>query len=103
MLLIRDFVTRLVTRKLLRPNGKFLDQYVTRNIPASLNDITYEISSKYDRRPDLLAHDLYGNSNLWWVFAERNPNTLKDPVGDFRAGVTISIPDKRRLIAGLGL
>ena len=84
-------------------NGKYLDQHVTRNIPASANDMVYEIASKYDRRPDLLAHDIYGNSFLWWVFADRNPNTLLDPVGDFRAGVTISVPDKSRLISALGL
>lgn len=84
-------------------NGKYLDQFVTRSVPASVNDITYTIGAKYNQRPDLLAYDLYGKSTLWWVFAERNPNTLKDPVGDFRAGVIISIPDKSRLIAGLGL
>lgn len=83
------------------PSGKYLDQYVTRNIPASLNDIRYEIGPKYNRRPDLLAYDLYGRSELWWVFAERNPNSLKDPVGDFLTGLVISIPNKQILLSML--
>lgn len=85
------------------PGGKYLDQYVTRNIPAALNDVRYEITSKYNRRPDLLAYDLYGKSELWWVFAERNPNSLKDPVGDFRTGLIISIPNKLTLLSTLGI
>lgn len=84
-------------------DGKYLDQYVIRNVPASVDDEIYEISSKYNLRPDLLAHELYGNSNLWWIFAERNPNTLLDPVGDFRTGVLISLPNKQTLISSLGI
>lgn len=84
-------------------DGAYLDQYVTRNVPASADDVVYEIAPKYNFRPDLLAYDLYGSSNLWWVFAERNPNTLKDPVGDFRAGVLISLPNKQTLTSSLGI
>jgi hypothetical protein len=84
-------------------SGKYMGQLVSRNVPASVNDLTYEISSKYNQRPDLLAYDLYGKSELWWVFAERNPNTLIDPVGDFRSGVIISIPDKKTLFSSIGI
>ncbi len=84
-------------------NGKYLDQYVTRNVPASVDDVAYEIATKYNLRPDLLAYDLYGNSNLWCVFAERNPNTLKVPVGDFREGILIRIPNKQTLMTSLGI
>jgi hypothetical protein len=83
--------------------GKYLDQMISRNVPASINDLTYEITSKYNQRPDLLAYDLYGKSELWWVFAERNPNTLVDPVGDFRVGVIISVPDKKTLFSAMGI
>ena len=57
----------------------------------------------YKNRPDLLAADLYGDAALWWVFAARNPNVLKDPLFDFRPGVTIYIPTKETLVADLGL
>jgi hypothetical protein len=51
----------------------------------------------------MLAYDLYGESSLWWVFAQRNPNVLKDPVFDFRSGVQIYIPKKATLQADLGV
>ena len=50
------------------------------------------ISNKYNNRPDLLANELYGNSKLWWVFAEFNPDTLNDPIVDFVAGLKIKVP-----------
>jgi len=51
----------------------------------------------------MLAFDLYGDSGLWWVFAARNPNTIEDPLLDFRAGTTIYIPNKATLTSDLGL
>ena len=61
-------------------------------MPMDENDEYYTIESKFDRRPDLLAYSLYGNTRLWWVFARRNMNEIKDPIRDFRTGVTIRIP-----------
>ena len=61
------------------------------------DDIIYEIDSFYERRPDLLAHDLYDSSKLWWVFMHRNMDTIKDPIWDFSAGTTIRIPKKTTL------
>jgi hypothetical protein len=49
-----------------------------------------------------LAYDLYGTAGLWWVFAQRNPNTLPDPLGDFREGVQIYVPKIDTLKAALG-
>ena len=58
--------------------------------------LTYRltVSNKYAQRPDLLAYDLYGNSRLWWVFAQFNPDTLNDPIVDFVAGLEIVVPEK---------
>jgi hypothetical protein len=53
-------------------------------------------------RPDLLAYDLYSDSRLWWVFAQRNSNRLKDPVFDFVAGTGIYIPQLPNLRSALG-
>jgi hypothetical protein len=83
--------------------GDYLDQLVTRDVPISSNDSAVEITAKYNLRPDLMAYDLYGDPNLWWVFAERNPNSLKDPVGDFRVGLFIFVPNKSNLLINLGL
>jgi hypothetical protein len=40
---------------------------------------------------------------LWWVFAVRNPNVIKDPIFDFFPGQTIYIPNKNTLTTYLGL
>lgn len=84
-------------------NGKFLDVMNYRPIPMLGSDIYYEIKPVYEYRPDLLAYDLYGNSKLWWVFAERNPNRLKDPYFDFVTGLGIYIPKAETLNQVLGL
>jgi len=83
--------------------GKFLDVLTNRPVTKKVDDVLYEIDKVYQYRPDILAFDLYGDSKLWWVFAQRNPNVLKDPLRDFRAGVRIYIPKKETLKADLGV
>ena len=56
------------------------------------NTNTIKLTVKYEHRPDLLAHELYGNAKLWWVFAEFNPDLLNDPIVDFKTGITIKYP-----------
>ena len=75
---------------------------VDRPIPKYSDDLTFEITSVYDRRPDLLAYDLYKETDLWWVFAARNPNTLVDPLNDFTEGTSIRIPRLDVLKEALG-
>ena len=83
--------------------GKFLDVMTPRPITKLASDKTLVIAPTYNLRPDLLAFDLYRNAKLWWVFAMRNPNTLKDPLMDFVTGVTIFIPAKATLLTDLGV
>jgi hypothetical protein len=84
-------------------NNKFLDIMVNRPIPALSTDVYWEITAGYDLRPDMLAYDLYNDSKLWWVFASRNPNRLKDPFFDFVTGVGIYLPASNTLKQSLGL
>ena len=84
-------------------NGKFLDIMVNRQIPVLATDVYWEVTTGYDLRPDLLAFDLYGDSKLWWVFASRNPNRLKDPLFDFVTGTGIYLPTSNTLQQALGL
>ena len=86
-----------------RTFGNFLDTMTNRPISKLDDDVLYAIDKVYEFRPDMLASDLYGNSSLWWVFAQRNPNVIKDPLFDFRAGVQIYIPKKATLQADLGV
>lgn len=67
------------------------------NLPTirkTASDEIYEIGVGYDERPDLLAHQIYGDSRLWWVFALRNPDILKDPIRDFKSGKSIILPSE---------
>lgn len=84
-------------------NDQYLGFFRIRPIPASDTDFLYTIETQYTFRPDLLAHDLYGNHNLWWVFAQRNMDVIKDPIYDFVAGQQIFIPKGSNLKNQLGL
>lgn len=80
----------------------YLGFFVPRPIPVSNNDILWEIAPTYTYRPDLLAFDLYGSRELWWVFAQRNVDILKDPVFDFISGTKIYLPQETNLRKTLG-
>lgn len=80
----------------------YLGEWVNRPIPRESDDMIFTINETYNLRPDLLAYDLYGNAGLWWVFAQRNPNTLTDPLGSFVKGTTIYLPKLATLKSALG-
>jgi len=84
-------------------NNQYLGLMIERPIPKLVDDLSMTINETYNLRPDLLAFDLYGDSNLWWVFAMRNPNQLLDPLFDFVTGVTIYLPQKSTLETVLGI
>jgi len=84
-------------------NGNYLGSWVPPTVPAAYSDKLITINQTYNLRPDLLAHDLFGDARLWWVFAMRNPNTLRDPLGDFITGTQIFLPDAGLLKTALGL
>jgi hypothetical protein len=80
----------------------FLDVMVNRPIPKQTDDQLFVINQTYQYRPDMLAFDLYDNSGLWWVFYQRNPNTLTAPPWDFAAGTVIFLPKLSTLRSALG-
>lgn len=84
-------------------NNVYLDIMTNRPIFSDPTDVYWEITAIYNLRPDLLASDLYNDSRLWWVFAQRNPNALKDPLFDFVQGTSIYIPTLDALKASLGI
>ena len=81
----------------------FLDVMVNRPIPKEDDDLTFVINTTYQDRPDMLAYDLYQNAALWWVFYQRNPNTLTAPPLDFVTGVQIFLPKMPTLKSALGI
>jgi alpha-L-fucosidase len=84
-------------------NTLYLELMRIRPIPAEPDDFQYTIENQYKHRPDLLAFDLYQTPKLWWVFAQRNMDTIKDPIYDFEPGVIIYIPKKTNLQRYLGI
>jgi hypothetical protein len=81
----------------------YLDILNVRTVSAESDDFLYTIQPQYNLRPDLLAYDLYGDPALWWVFVQRNMDTLQDPIFDFIAGTKIYIPKNSSLTELLGL
>ena len=80
----------------------YLDIMTNRVIPKELDDQLFQINETYQYRPDMLAFDLYDTPDLWWVFYQRNPNTLTAPPWDFVAGETIYLPKITTLQTVLG-
>ena len=84
-------------------NAGYLDILKIIPVPAEDNDVVYEITAAYHHRPDLLAYDLYGKKELWWVFAQRNLDIIKDPIYDFTAGTMIYLPKLSNLTKTIGV
>ena len=80
-------------------NRRNLELYNPKLSLETLSEETLKIivQPKFDKRPDLLAFELYGSARLWWVFAHYNRDTLKDPIFDFKAGVKIVVPKTYRV------
>jgi hypothetical protein len=82
--------------------GSFLDVWAGKTIPTDVTDAIYQIDPAYQLRPDLLAYDMYKNSDLWWVFAVRNPDILLDPLLSFVAGTIIYVPTPATVQKAIG-
>ena len=83
-------------------NG-YLDVMSARDIPSQTDDILFTVTTQYEHRPDLLAYDLYGDVNLWWVFAVRNKSIIKDPVDALNSGLKIHLPKLSTIKTALGI
>jgi hypothetical protein len=81
----------------------YMDVINFRDIPVQVDDILFQLSKNYEYRPDLLAFDLYGTSELWWVFSVRNKSIIKDPIYDMVSGTKIYLPKLSTLRATLGI
>jgi hypothetical protein len=80
----------------------YLDVMTDRPIPRLTDDLSFVINQTYQYRPDLLAYDLYQTPTLWWVFYQRNPNSLTAPPLDFVSGKRIFLPKLSTLQETLG-
>lgn len=81
----------------------YLSNYEPRDVNRDGTDILKVLETKYENRPDLLSYDLYGSPNFWWVFMVVNPDAIKDPIYDFKAGMVLYVPTANRLSNALGV
>ncbi len=83
-------------------NG-FLGIWDFNGVLAEPDDLLFEVTEQYQHRPDLLANDLYSDVKLWWVFAIRNPDIIRDPIFDLVAGTQIYVPKITTIKSVLGI
>jgi hypothetical protein len=74
-----------------------------RAIPPDTNDsFIPSLDKKYENRPDRLSQDLYNTPAYWWVFMVRNMDTIRDPIWDMVAGISIYVPSASYLQSIVG-
>lgn len=64
----------------------------------SQTDVKLTVMSKYNRRPDLLAYDLYGKAGLQWFILQYN--AISD-ITTFEQGLELILPTRARLFSEL--
>lgn len=82
--------------------GEFLGVNNLPRMPKGIYDEDFTVTAEFHNRPDILALKLYGSTALWWVFALRNPDTIKDPIRDFKSGTQIKLPSMESVKAVTG-
>lgn len=72
--------------------GTILDIQNKRVLYKDPLDPIVEITQEFNLRPDLFSFEHYGTAKYWWIFAQRNPDSIKDPINDFTTGKEIRVP-----------
>lgn len=81
---------------------RFIGNFVPREIPSDDTDYQLFVGNKYHERPGVLANDLFGTRDLWWIFITMNRDLITDPIFGLQAGMTITVPTRDRLLELLG-
>jgi hypothetical protein len=64
-------------------------------LSTDVTDFTISIGAKYEKKPWLLAYDLYGSATLMWVVLQYNG--IIDVDREFLSGLVLTLPTKSRL------
>ena len=70
-----------------------------KELPVDTSDVAITITTRYHKRPDLLAFDAYGSSRLAWLVLQFN--NIVDLNEEFVAGKVIKLPTKSRVLTEL--
>ena len=65
--------------------------------PSATTDEPFTITNKYNKRPDLLAHDVYGRSTLMWLILQYN--NILDINTEFVTDAVVILPSKNRVFS----
>ena len=88
-------MSRYGNTKIVEVDGKRIKQTTLyENVPKTNDDIY--VMTQYGDRLDLLAHQFYGDSSLWWFIAKAN--NLK--FNTVEIGTTLRIPSSIELAKG---
>lgn len=68
-------------------------------LPTALSDVPFVITSKYHKRPDLLAYDIYGTATMMWLVLQFN--NIVDINEEFVEGTQVMLPLKSRVYSEL--
>lgn len=72
---------------------KWWERYI---IPKDNNDLLIEILPRFNKRPERLAYELYGKSELYWIILQYN--TIVDINIEFTTGKFFKVPHPDRVI-----
>lgn len=79
-------------------NGNMPRFYNPVDIPLDESDYFIKVEPKYVNKPKTLAYDLYGTTDLFWIFSYFNKETISDPIFDLKEGMYILVPERSRLL-----
>ena len=82
-----------------RNNKNFLVLRRPLNIQPGEDDIFITVNQEHQKRPDLLASQLYGQPELWWAIYEFN--NIIDPLFDLKIGQILRIPSLNRVLEAI--
>lgn len=68
---------------------------------ASSRGIYVIVPPECENRIDLFSYQQYQTSRLWWIIALANADAVKDPIWDFKAGMSVFVPRDTSLIEQL--
>lgn len=60
------------------------------------DDLRYQIRSYQEKRPDMIAYDVYGKASLMWLVLQYN--AIVDPETELYAGRELRLPTQRRVM-----
>ena len=90
----------LYDQKSFLANTPFNKFYLDKARLASITDAVGNqvvVPPECEHRIDLFSYQQYGSSRLWWVIALANADLIKDPIWDFKSGMTLLVPDRALL------